>query len=99
MTTLTEVLEILKKEGYTTDFNLKSSCLACVENNLQINPEDFVVDRHYRFEAGNDPGDEAILYAISSEKYNLKGTLINGYGIYSDDISNEMMRALQPKQH
>lgn len=95
MTTLTEVLENLKQEGYTADFNLKSTCLVCLGNTLQIHPEDFVVDRHYRFEGATDPGDEAILYAISSEKHNLKGTLVNGYGIYSDEMSNEMMRALQ----
>jgi|SRR6476620_1675296 len=98
MTTLSEVLEVLKKEGYTTDFNLKNSCLLCAGNSLEISPQDFVVDKHYRFEGATDPGDEAILYAISSEKYNLKGTLVNGYGIYSDEVSNEMMKALQPKQ-
>jgi hypothetical protein len=98
MTTLSEVLENLKKEGYTTDFNLKNACLVCGENRLEISPGDFVVDRHYRFEGETDPGDAAILYAISSEKHNLRGTLVNGYGLYSDDISNEMMRALQPRQ-
>lgn len=97
LTTLSEVLEILKKEGYTVDFNLKRSCLMSSATDLEIEPNDFVVDRYFRFEGATDPGDEAILYAISSEKYNLKGTLVNGYGIYSDEISNEMMRALQPK--
>ena len=97
MTTLSEVLEFLKKDGYTTDFNLKNSCLICAGNTLQIYPEDFVVDRHYRFEGATDPGDEAILYAISSEKHKLKGTLVNGYGLYSDDMSNEMINALQQK--
>src|SRR5690606_26006661 len=91
------VLELLKKEGYTTDFNLKNSCIICAGNTMEIYPEDFVVDRHYRFEGATDPGDEAILYAISSEKHKLKGILVNGYGLYSDDMSNEMIKACSKK--
>ena len=77
MNTVTEVLEKLKKDGYTIDFNLRTNCLECADNSLQIHPEDFVVDKFYRFEGESDPGDEAIVYAISSTKHNLKGTLVN----------------------
>ena len=97
MTTLSEVLNNLKAEGYTADFNLKENCLVCHGNPLELHPDDFVVDRHYRFEGDTDPGDAAILYAISSEKYEMKGTLVNGYGIYSDSASNEIMRVLDQR--
>lgn len=98
MTTLSEVLDNLKNEGYVTDFNLRDNCLVCHGNELQLHPEDFVVDRHYRFEGDTDPGDQAIVYAISSDKYNVRGTLVNGYGIYSDEMSNAMMAALQERR-
>ena len=98
MTTLSEVLNNLKAEGYTTDFNLTANCLVCQGNALQLHPEDFLVDRHYRFEGNTDPGDEAIVYAISSDKYSIKGTLVNGYGIYSDAMSDKMMAALQDRK-
>lgn len=94
MTTLSEVLNKLKKEGYTTDFNLKENCLVCNGNSLTLHPDEFVVDRHYRFEGHTDPGDEAIVYAISSVKNDLKGVLVNGYGIYSDNMTDEMVKAL-----
>lgn len=97
MTTLTEILEKLKEEGYTTDFNLKHNCLECAENSLQVHPEDFVVDRIFRFEGDSNPEDEAIVYAISSEKYGLKGTLVNSYGTYADDITEELVHALRMK--
>ncbi|RYF88919.1 MAG: cupin domain-containing protein [Chitinophagaceae bacterium] len=97
MTTVSEVLNNLKKEGYTEDFNLGVNCLVCDGNRLEIRPEEFVVDRHYRFEGPSDPGDEAIVYAISSEKHNLKGTLVDGYGIYSENESNEIVKALREK--
>jgi len=97
MTTLSEVLNSLKKEGYTEDFNLGDTCLTCHGNTLQIHPEDFVVDKHYRFEGPTDPGDEAIVYAISSARHNVKGTLVDGYGIYSDAHNNDLVKALHEK--
>jgi len=94
MTTVTEVLAKLKADGYTVDFNLHDNCLVCHENALTLHPEEFVVDQHYRFEGPTDPGDEAIVYAISSTKHDVKGTLVNGYGIYSDAMTDEMVNAL-----
>lgn len=95
MNTVSEVIDKLKSEGYTEDFNLKESCLECKGNYLQIFPNEFVVDKYYRFEGISDPGDEAVVYAISSPTYHIKGTLINGYGIYSDKMADEMIKALQ----
>src|SRR5690606_38577856 len=94
MTTVSEVLNVLKQRGYTVDFNLKDNCLICNNNSLEIFPDQFVVDKHYRFEGPSDPGDEAIVYAISSETHNLKGTLVNGYGVYANEMTDEMIKAL-----
>ena len=98
MTTLWEVTSLLKARGYTIDFNLKQNCLECGGNLLKIFPGEFMVDKHYRFEGVSDPGDEAIVFAISSEKYNLKGVLIDGYGISSSSITDEMIKALDEKK-
>ncbi|MDX9750816.1 MAG: hypothetical protein RBT71_07020 [Flavobacteriales bacterium] len=45
---------------------------------------DIVIDKTYRFSSGNDPDDEAILYAMRNVKDGAKGVFVNGYGIYSD---------------
>ena len=87
----------LKKEGYTEDFNLQANDLACQGNAVQVFPHEFVVDNHYRFEGLSDPTDEAVVYAISSPKYHLKGTLVNGYGVYADPLADEMVKALREK--
>ncbi|WP_161889643.1 cupin domain-containing protein [Pontibacter russatus] len=97
MTTVSEVLNKLKKEGYTVDFNLDNNCLICHGNSLQIYPDEFLVDRHFRFEGISDPGDEAVIYAISSTKHNVKGTLVDGYGIYSDGVNSDLIKALKEK--
>jgi quercetin dioxygenase-like cupin family protein len=97
MTTVSEVLNALKSEGYTVDFNLDDNCLVCHSNALKIHPDDFTVDKHYRFEGMSDPEDEAIVYAISSSKHNIKGTLVDGYGTSSDANSFAMINALKDK--
>ncbi|MDQ2720169.1 MAG: phosphoribosylpyrophosphate synthetase [Bacteroidota bacterium] len=94
MTTLSEITNMLKERGYNIDLNLKENCIECSGNYLQLFPGDFVVDKHYRFEGISDPADEAIVYAISSSKYNLKGVLVNGYGISSNKITDDLIKAL-----
>jgi rRNA maturation protein Nop10 len=97
MTTLTEIIDKLRKEGYTTDFNLKETCLECGGSQLKIHPDEFKIDRHFRFEGDSNPDDEAIVYAISSDKHQMKGILVNGYGVSSDPLTDEMIKALQAK--
>lgn len=87
--TLVEAINGLKKEGYTVDFNLRENCIVC--NELEIFHDEFIIDKFFRFEGDTDPADESILYAISSEKHDLKGILVNGYGISSDSMTNEML--------
>lgn len=82
MTTMNEIINHLSKEGYTFDFNLSINSKA-KENPLSDCPEQFVIDRHYRFEGESDPDDEAILYAISSIDGIIKGLLVDGYGTSS----------------
>ena len=41
-----------------------------------------------------DVDDESILYAISSEKFLLKGLLVNGYGVSADALTQEMISKL-----
>src|SRR5690349_9129746 len=95
LTTLSEVINELRKRGYTEDLNLQSDCLLCQGGKLALQPEDFNIDRFYRFEGASDPADQAILYAISSEKYNLKGVLVNGYGTSADPLTDAMVRKLE----
>jgi quercetin dioxygenase-like cupin family protein len=97
MTTLSQVLNHLKAIGYTEDFNLDEDSLVSTRNALKMNPEEFVVDKHYRFEGESDPGDEAVVYAISSTKHNIRGILVNGYGIYSDPATDRMLKTLDEK--
>lgn len=97
MTTLSEVTNLLNERGYTKNLNLESTHLVCESSEMKLFPGEFIVDKHYRFEGPSDPGDEAIVFAISSSKHHLKGVLINGYGVSSASISDEMLQALDER--
>lgn len=92
---LVEAIAGLKAEGYTEDFNLQQQCLECRNGRYQVFHDEFVVDKYYRFDVSSDAADQSIIYAISSEKYGLKGILINAYGIYSEPVTNEMLNKLR----
>jgi pterin-4a-carbinolamine dehydratase len=92
--TLSEAVNDLIKRGYTFNFNIKPDCIRCVENEIDIHPEEFEIDEVYRFEGNTDPGDENILFAISSYKYDVKGLLVNAFGVYADSFSSSLMMKL-----
>ena len=95
MTTMTEVIDHLRKTGYVEDFNLQQNCLSCRNGHYSVFHNEFVIDKVYRFEGDSDPADEATVYAISSPKYEIKGILINGAGIYTESMTDEMLDSLK----
>lgn len=93
--TVTAAVNGLKQRGYTVDFNLKENCIVCHDD--KFNPDDFEITEVYRFEGNTDPADEAVVYAIESNKGH-KGILVNGYGISADPMTNEMAKKLAIQQ-
>ena len=89
--TVSQAVDDLKQRGYTLDFNLKGNCLECQEQSF--NPKDFEITEFHRFEGNSDPGDEAVVYAIESHN-GLKGVLVNAFGVYSEPISDDMIKKL-----
>ncbi|MBC8054700.1 MAG: phosphoribosylpyrophosphate synthetase [Sphingobacteriaceae bacterium] len=92
--TVTEALQGLKERGFTLDFNLANGTLHSSSENIYLQPEDFSITEIHRFEGMSDPGDNTIVYGIESSKYNIKGAFMNGYGVYSDDVSEELLKKL-----
>jgi hypothetical protein len=95
-TTLSEAINDLKKRGYTEDFNLQPHCLECTSLNVQWQPEHFQVDEYHRFEGMSNPDDNSIVFAISS-KDGVKGTLVDAYGMYSENLTGPMIQKLAVK--
>lgn len=92
--TLSEAILALKEQGYTVDFNLTQNDLTCTEGKYSLKHDEFHIDKWFRFDNNTDPGDQAVLYAISSDTMKVKGLLVNGYGIYSEGTTNEIIDKL-----
>ena len=91
--TVTEAINGLRQRGFVTDFNLSANCLNSNENKNHF-PEDFEIKEVYRYEGNSDPADEAIVYGIES-KLGTKGILVNGYGMSSETLTDEMVKKLK----
>ena len=92
--TLVDALNDLGSRGYTLDFNLTKDALHNSTENITLHPDDFEITELYRFEGESDPADNSILYAINSDKHQVKGVFVDAYGVYADDISEELLRKL-----
>lgn len=83
-------------EGYTEDFNLLDDHLELKSKEEKFSAEEFVVDQVFRFEGVSNPSDNAVLYSITTTS-GRKGILVDAYGVYSGQISDEMLAKLDLK--
>ncbi|MEJ1241858.1 phosphoribosylpyrophosphate synthetase [Chryseolinea sp. T2] len=88
---LIDALTDLKKRGYEHDFRKDPTCLYCFAYNLRFTPEQFTVDEVYRFEEDSNPDDNSVLYAVSSHT-GMKGTVVDSFGMYAEQVTFEMAR-------
>jgi hypothetical protein len=93
--TVTQAVSELSKRGYTINFNLSAGYLADDGHGANLSADEFNIDEVHRFEGETDPGDEMIVYAISSDAKGIKGVLVNAFGVYSDQISDDLMAKLK----
>lgn len=96
--TLVDATNDLTKRGYTANLSLEGDTIDDKSQDVHMTADDFVIDEFYRFEGQSNPSDMSIVYAINSEKYNLKGILINAYGTYADDSSSAIAAKLHHHQ-
>lgn len=93
---LSQAINDLRARGYIQDLNLKPDHIECPALNLQLHPEDFVIDEFYRFEGMSNTDDNSIVFAISS-KDGVKGVLVDAYGMYSESLNEAMIHKLKFK--
>ena len=91
---LVDALDDLRKRGYEAEFEPQSNCLYCSNLDLRLNEEEFHIDEVYRFEEDSNPDDNTVVYALTAPG-GLKGIIVDGYGLSSDNISFDMAKKLQ----
>jgi len=94
--TVSEAVNGLIARGYTIDFNIQlpSETIDCQNQQYRLSPDEFAIDEVHRFEGLTDPGDEMVLYAISSMDNFVKGTLLSAYGMYEDNVTSAVVQKL-----
>jgi hypothetical protein len=92
--TVSQAVNGLKQRGFNYDFNFDSDVIICKEASITLRPSEFEITEVYRYEGDSDPADEAVVYAIES-KQGHKGILVNGYGISTDAISDDLVKKLK----
>jgi len=83
MNTLSEVMNILKHNGYTDDFEIENDLLVGKKSAKKYHADELTIKKTYRFEGDSDPGDMSILYAIETNDGH-KGTYVDAFGTYGD---------------
>lgn len=92
MTDLEKCLNFLEEQGYTDQFRVEKKYLqSMADKKGKYKPKDVRAVNFYRFEGITDPDDMSILYAIETCD-GRKGTLIDAYGLYSDDDTGDFMK-------
>jgi hypothetical protein len=96
--TLVDATNDLLKRGYTANLILDGDTIDDNDKGVKMAADDIEIDEFYRFEGASNPDDMSIVYAVSSEKYNLKGVLVNAYGTYADNSSSAIAAKLHHNQ-
>ena len=94
--TVSEAIDQLRQQGFSLDFNLEENCIACHAG--KFNADEFQVLEVCRYEGDSDPADEATVYGIRSTS-GLKGILVTGDEISTDDRTSEILKKLRAAVH
>ena len=90
MTDLEKCLNKLESEGYAEQFRVEKGKLVGLKGGKKYKAKDVNAVNFFRFEGITNPDDMSILYAIETTDGN-KGTLVDAYGLYSDDETGEFL--------
>src|SRR5689334_20275349 len=94
MTEMEKCLKKLEGMGFTDQYKVEKGKLLDITQNKKYKPKDVKAVNFYRFEGISNPDDMSILYAIETTDGH-KGTLIDAYGLYSDDETGDFLNQIE----
>jgi len=92
--TVTEAVQFLQAQGYTTDLVLAAGGVRRAGATDVEPKETCEVDYAFRFEGASDPGDEDIVLGVSQPSTGIKGILVSAYGKDTEPEHAEVLLAL-----
>ena len=94
MKSLSTCLNKMISDGYDEDYKVTERGLESLHSGKTYTPEQVQIVNFFRFEGMSDPDDNAILYVIKTDDGG-KGTLIDGYGIYTEPRIASFMKEVE----
>src|SRR5689334_12180997 len=91
MTEMEKCMNKLEAQGFTDQMKVEKGKLNDLTNNKKYKAKEVKAVNFFRFEGITDPDDMSILYAIETTD-GRKGTLVDAYGLYSDDDTSAFMQ-------
>jgi hypothetical protein len=85
MTTLSDALERLGRQGFTEHFGVFDDKLRVFESGKVFGAHEVVIRHYDRFEGVSDPDDMSIVYGIEGPN-GTRGTLVDAFGVYSNPV-------------
>lgn len=89
MTTLSEVINILRTKGFNEDFKMANDKLVVQKSGKKYAPKNIVIKKSYRFEGLSNPDDMSVLYAMETAD-GIKGIFADAYGTSANNESENI---------
>ena len=87
---INDVLTDLQARNFFYLFKLKDGCISCKDYSIAF--EEFDILEVHRLVTS--AVENYILYAIKCDKFNIKGVIINSFGIYANNFLNKCISKL-----
>lgn len=94
METMTDAMRRLRSQGYTRDWYARDGALWCSGCGGRVDPSSVEIDEIVRFEGESDPGDQAILHALTGPSSH-RGLYSAAYGPSTPSADAAVMVALR----
>jgi len=82
-------LKELNTKGFIHDFNLE-------DEDIKNNPQNYEIEHIYRYEGNSNPGDEAVVYGITSSS-GKRGVYVAGYSANSYNDAAQVLNEISIK--
>jgi len=93
---LADAVESMKEKGFTHTYELSENTITCSELEKEFDIDNLKIVDSYSHDTGTDPGSESTVYSIESTS-GVKGTLIIGFGMYSNPNKAKLIDRLLKK--
>ncbi|XWN37821.1 MAG: hypothetical protein ROO71_02615 [Balneola sp.] len=93
---LADAVESMKEKGFTHTYKIDENAITCEELEREFDIDNLKIVDSYSHDSGTDPGSESTVYSIESND-GVKGTLVLGFGMYSDPTKAKLIDRLLKK--